>query len=150
VWYHLAYTFDDATKEQVLYVNGKMAAAGRAEQSIGYDTHPVTLGGEFENDSPAYFLDGRIDEMSLYGRALLPREILAIYQAGANGKCGGVKPRSMGEAVRALRIAGGLDTATPDDVTNLQEVGLGVVPWTVDILDALQIARKAAGTDPNP
>jgi hypothetical protein len=35
-------------------------------------------------------------------------------------------------------------------VTNLQEAGLGVVPWTVDILDALQIARKTAGTDPNP
>jgi hypothetical protein len=149
-WYHLAYTFDDDANEQVLYVNGKMAAASRVERSIGYDTHPVTLGGEFENESPAYFLTGRIDEVSLYGRALRPREVLAIYKAGANGKCGGVAPRTMAEAAQALRIAGGLATATPDDVTSLQETGLGDVPWTVDIPDAIRIARKAAGTEPGP
>ena len=85
-WYHLAYTFDDASKQQVLYVNGLAVASGTANKTMSYDTHPVLLGADIENGVPSFFHNGQIDEASLYNRALTRDEILTIYNAGAAGK----------------------------------------------------------------
>lgn len=54
---------------------------------------------------------------------------------------------STAEAVKALRITGGLVGSTSGDVARL-----GIEPPTtlINILDAVRIARKVAGKDPNP
>jgi hypothetical protein len=85
-WYHLAYTFDDSTKQQVLYVDGIQVGTGTASKSAGYDTQPLLLGRDTENGVPNFFLQGRIDEAAIYNRALSPMEIASIYNAGPAGK----------------------------------------------------------------
>ena len=85
-WYHLAYTFDDSSKQQVLYVNGIPAASGTANKTMSYDTHPVLLGADVENGVLSFFHHGQIDEASLYNRALTGDEIATIYNAGVAGK----------------------------------------------------------------
>lgn len=85
-WYHIAYTFDDENNAQALYVNGAPVASGTITLSIGYDAHPFTIGSEYEYNSPYIFFPGRIDEVTLYGRALTPQEIQSIYNAGSDGK----------------------------------------------------------------
>jgi hypothetical protein len=85
-WYHLAYTFDDSSKQQVLYVNGIPVASGTANKTMNYDTHPVLLGADVENGVLSFFHHGQIDEASLYNRALTRDEIATIYNAGAAGK----------------------------------------------------------------
>jgi hypothetical protein len=85
-WYHLAFTFDNATKEQWLYLNGVPVATGISNRSIGYDSHPLLLGADIESGNPAFFLSGRIDEAAIYGRALTAAEIAGIYGAGPGGK----------------------------------------------------------------
>jgi hypothetical protein len=85
-WYHLAYTFDDSTKEQALYVDGVQVAIGAASKSAGYDTQSLLLGRDTENGAPNFFLKGRIDEAAIYNRALNPIEITSIYNAGPAGK----------------------------------------------------------------
>lgn len=85
-WYHVAYTFDDSTKQQVLYVDGIQAAFGVASKPIGYDGQPVLLGRDTENGAPNFFLGGRIDEAAIYGRALSGTEIASVYNAGVSGK----------------------------------------------------------------
>lgn len=57
---------------------------------------------------------------------------------------------TMADAVKALRIAGGLDAADADDEAMLDIVTAGASYNRVDISDALEIARKAAGMDSNP
>jgi hypothetical protein len=93
-WYHLAFTFDDSSKQQVLYVNGIPAASGTANKTIGYDTHPVLLGADVEDGVLSFFHDGQIDEASIYNRALTRDEIATIYNAGTAGKqlSGGIPP----------------------------------------------------------
>jgi hypothetical protein len=86
LWYHLAFTFDDATKQQVLYVNGAPVASGTATKTMSYDTHPVLLGADVENGVLSFFHSGQIDEASLYNRSLTIDEIATIYNAGAAGK----------------------------------------------------------------
>jgi hypothetical protein len=49
LWYHVAYTFDDPTKQQALYVNGQQMAAGKGSKSIGYDGQSLLLGRDTKN-----------------------------------------------------------------------------------------------------
>ncbi len=85
-WYHLAYTYDATSGQQALYVNGTAEASGNAGKSMSYDAHPLLLGADIENGVPSYFLNGQIDEASIYGRALGADEIASIYNVGASGK----------------------------------------------------------------
>lgn len=56
------------------------------------------------------------------------------------------RPYDVADAARALRIAGGLVTSNGSDTSRLDIVA----PSGVNALDALKIARKAAGLDTNP
>ena len=85
-WYHLAFSFDDLTKRQALYINGSRVATNLSHRSIGYDNHPVLLGGDIDNGTPSFLLNGRIDEAAIYNRALTIDEVAAVYDAGAAGK----------------------------------------------------------------
>ena len=43
-WHHLAYTVDDGTKTQALYVNGLRVASGNVLNLPGYDGQPLLIG----------------------------------------------------------------------------------------------------------
>ncbi len=89
IWYHVAYTFDDASNTQVLYLNGVAAVTGTVTKSIGYDNHPFLIGADTENGAEGTFpFPGLIDETSIYDRALSQAEIQSIFSAGTSGKCG--------------------------------------------------------------
>lgn len=86
-WYHAAYTLDSSAQVQTLYLNGAPVASGPAGIQIGYDAQPLLLGVEADNGSIVMPFDGRIDEASIYNRALGATEIAAIYGAAISGKC---------------------------------------------------------------
>jgi hypothetical protein len=88
VWHHVAYSFDSSAQSQTLYLDGSVVASGTANLQIGYDSHPVLIGVDFDHGSIVIPFDGRIDEVSIYNRALTGTEIAAIYNAGISGKCG--------------------------------------------------------------
>ena len=61
-------------------------ASGNAGKSMNFDNHPLLLGADNENTVPGYFLNGQIDEASIYNRALRADEIASIYNVGSSGK----------------------------------------------------------------
>jgi hypothetical protein len=85
-WHHLAFTFDAGTGWQALYTDGATVASGHAGKSMNFDNHPLLLGADIENAVPSYFLNGQIDEASIYNRALGANEIASIYNVGSSGK----------------------------------------------------------------
>lgn len=87
-WHHVAYTFDADAAFHVLYVDGVAVVADWAEGPIGYDTHPLLIGADIENGSPASLFNGSIDEVSFYDGALGSEEIAAIFSASGSGKRG--------------------------------------------------------------
>jgi uncharacterized repeat protein (TIGR02543 family) len=86
-FYHLAYTFDNGTKQQSFYIDGIRVHTPSITKSIGYDPQSLLLGRDrLPDGTPGFFLNGRIDEASIYNRALTGLEIASIYNAGPAGK----------------------------------------------------------------
>ena len=85
-WSHVAATFEDGVKR--LYVNGTLAASESGRTALAYDSPgaPITVGGSLVSGSANYRWNGKIDEASIYRRALSAGEVNAIYVAGAAGK----------------------------------------------------------------
>jgi hypothetical protein len=82
-WFHYAYTL--AGGVSTLYVNGTAVASSNALTVNTPAGYPVGYMGGI----PGYqeWLQGAVDEVTVYSRALQPSEIGAIYAAAGNGKC---------------------------------------------------------------
>lgn len=83
-WYHVA-AVRGANYLQ-LYVNGELERETNVSFAQDYGSQPLYFG----TSGQSYWdhkLAGRLDEVSLYDRALEAGEIEAIYAAGAAGKC---------------------------------------------------------------
>lgn len=84
-WHHVAATRLRSTGEMRLYLDGlQVASATGGTQSL---TAPprITFGRVQVDNNP---FQGKLDEVSIYDRALSPTEIQAIFNAGSSGKCG--------------------------------------------------------------
>lgn len=86
-WYHVAMTFDDTANSLRVFVNGAQVSAITTNKSIVYDSHPLVIGADIENETVQFFHDGKADEVTLYDRALSQTEIQSIYNADSAGKC---------------------------------------------------------------
>lgn len=85
-WNHIAMTYDAASGQNVLYLNGVSVSQRVRANGIFPTTSRVFIGREDSNNNR--FFSGLIDEPTIYSRALTDAEILAIFNAGGNGKCG--------------------------------------------------------------
>ncbi len=88
VWTHLAGTYDGSALR--VFVNGVLDGQSPFSLPIYPGSDDLCIGGMAGGTSPGYGFDfymGMVDELALYNRALSASEILAIYHAGANGKC---------------------------------------------------------------
>jgi hypothetical protein len=80
-WYFLAYTYDETTKTQTLYLNGEEVASGYTEPIVGWDEHPVMIGAESDVEDSVYWHYGKLDDILIYDRALNSAEIMALYNS---------------------------------------------------------------------
>jgi hypothetical protein len=100
---HVAATRDDATSALKLYVNGSLVRQGTIQRPIEIPAggNPkITIGN----------VNGVVDELSAYSRALTAAEILAIYNAGnagtgAAGKCLGLTGQADTDADNRADVA---------------------------------------------
>jgi len=83
-WYHLAGV--RGSNYIQLYLNGHLEVQATVNFPQNYGNLPLFFG----TSGQAYYdrkLQGELDEVSLYNRALSANEIAALYAAGAAGKC---------------------------------------------------------------
>jgi len=81
-WHHIAVT--STTTDVVLYIDG-VDKGSSARSTINTEPDPLRFG-----DNPKYGhpgLNGLIDEVEFFDRALSEDEVQSIYNAGAAGKC---------------------------------------------------------------
>lgn len=82
-WHHLAGVLRKGQFVR-LYVDGQLASESASFSGATSDgTSPLYIGRRGDGQ----FLDGMVDEVAVYGRALSAGEIGAVYAAGSSGKC---------------------------------------------------------------
>lgn len=89
VWNHVAAVYDQAAGARRLYVNG-VKVAERIDPPITVldSLAKAAIGAVLRSSTSAQFLlDGLIDEVAFYHRALTDAELQTIYDAGGAGKC---------------------------------------------------------------
>lgn len=83
IWHHLVLTYN-GHGQYAYYINGELWH-GQSELHGKLNTQP---GGTFaigsHNPEEIHSIQGYIDEVRVYGRALAPEEALALYRAGAS------------------------------------------------------------------
>lgn len=80
VWHHVATTYDAATGIKKLYIDGELVnSVNRPSQSFtpANSAKTMSIGGSWYPDGVQH-LNGRIDDLRLYNRALAPEEIAVI------------------------------------------------------------------------
>ena len=141
-WYHLAVTRGGAVFR--VYVNGAQVSAETNSLAIPDADAPLTLG-----EAQGLFMQGLLDEISIYNRALGANELLAIYLAGSAGKCQAEQPLSIGPAgfnssgQFQFQILGGQLGATIQ-----VQVSSDLTHWA-NIWQAVNTNGVAAFTDPD-
>ncbi|HYE13214.1 MAG TPA: LamG-like jellyroll fold domain-containing protein [Pyrinomonadaceae bacterium] len=89
---HVAATFNPSTQAIKIYINGVEAPAaplgGSANVASIFDsTAPLRIGAVKNSGTGLLAFDGIIDEVELFARELTADEVLAVWNAGGEGKC---------------------------------------------------------------
>jgi hypothetical protein len=108
VWFHVAAVKSSSSFS--IYVNGVLEDS-RSPVPAFLDTHSANLRiGSYILEGA--HLNGEVDEVEIYNRALTPTEIAGIFAAGSTGKC------------RCLARLGGFRSPTVEQVTKYPNCGL--------------------------
>jgi len=89
-WTHVALTYDQPSGVARLYANGTNMATVNLGSFTPWTSLPLNIGyrpiGSIHTYAGKRFV-GRMDEVSVYNRALSPAEIQLLFYAGSAGKC---------------------------------------------------------------
>lgn len=92
-WTHLVGTYDAATQEKRLYVNGQLANSATGVTVNPNSSTLLRIGAGATEGAGAYFFRGDLDEAAVYNYALDATRVLAHYNAA--------RPATPGEVFRA-------------------------------------------------
>ncbi|MEV0791970.1 LamG-like jellyroll fold domain-containing protein [Kribbella sp. NPDC050459] len=81
-WYHVTGVRDVVQGELRLYVDGQLVAAKSACTLDAGSTGNTVIGRAKFGGNPVDFLDGTVDQVHLYDRALTDAEVLTLYESG--------------------------------------------------------------------
>ena len=114
---HIVGTYDSSSRLERLYINGVLdvnrpITSGNRMIALQPTEEPFTIGGFAGVDglSAFSFLQGLVDEVQVFSRALSDSEILSIYSSGSAGICkGGGGTNGSGLFVPIVLSAAGLN-----------------------------------------
>jgi uncharacterized protein (TIGR02145 family) len=81
-WYHAAATFDGPTKTCRVYVDGTLGVEEVELYDMPDTAANVEIGGEGYQRNDGYNMDGSIDDVRVYNRALSATEVKRLYDLG--------------------------------------------------------------------
>ena len=127
-WTHLAVTYDDAQLR--LFRNGVQVAQDASTGAIQTSTNPLRIGG---NAVWGEYIDGRIDEVRVYNRALSAAEITADMTRPV-GTTGPPPPDTTPPSVAVSAPAAGASVSgtTPVSANASDNVAVAGVQFTLD------------------
>ena len=102
-WYHVVVTFDGT--HHTFYQDGVLC--DRKEGTLAaLNDAPILIGRKEWEGQDAYFLNGKVDDVRIYHRALTRREAKALYHEGGFGRHPLVEATAGGHLDRAKKLVG--------------------------------------------
>ena len=141
-WTHLAATVAGNTKR--FYVNGTLAGSSTTAFALN-TARPLRIGGGANEDLGAYFFNGEVDEVAVYGTALSAQRIAAHYAAGVGNTLAVWRQHHFNTVSTTGQAA---DDADPDGdgLTNAQEFAANTNPRNAaSTFQVSEAARTEAG-----
>ncbi|MBI3297911.1 MAG: SMP-30/gluconolactonase/LRE family protein, partial [Elusimicrobia bacterium] len=142
-WYHYAVTYDAATLELRIFMNGALERVVPMPNGLSLGRQ-LQVGGDLHGDN---WINGYIDDAMVHGRALTPAEVLTLYQREQGqhppvrlSTDGGVTYSELAGAASSISGAAGTTDLQTQEV---QVSGLvqSLSPWTNTLrLDAADLA----------
>ena len=86
-WYFAVATYDNASGDMKLYLDGAEIASGSHAFGGAVDTGPAVPVAIGANGTAERFFDGVLDDVRVYDRALDATEISALFAAGGGDSC---------------------------------------------------------------
>lgn len=83
-WYMVTATYDAGTGIAKVYVNGEVSGSGNVTYN-NFSPYPITIGESYQNNCVPGNMDGAIDEVKIYNRALSDPEIETEYLMSSKG-----------------------------------------------------------------
>ncbi len=121
VYQHVALTYDTNTGVAMLYLNGTNVATNYFGVFVPKTDGDILLGRDMTRSTNNYYCGGKMDEMSVYSRALSAAEIFAIHNISAsatNGLTGKFDPSitpALGLAEAQVSLGDNTRTITGDN-----------------------------------
>jgi hypothetical protein len=81
-WYHVAVTYDGSYVR--FYVDGEMTRSYPSSISLNSNSEPLQIGEDLAGDDE--YMNGKLDNLGIYNRALSDAEIQALYHEGGWSK----------------------------------------------------------------
>ncbi|WP_198041351.1 LamG-like jellyroll fold domain-containing protein [Micromonospora chokoriensis] len=116
-WVHLVGVFDSGTKAMTLYVNGAQGGTGTNPTPFNAIT-PLGVGGIMMGPNEGDYVDGAIDNVQIFQRALSAAEASTLYGAG-NGRSTDTTVTGQRLTTKYTVDKRGLATAMTDPMGNL-------------------------------
>ncbi|WP_414837243.1 LamG domain-containing protein [Candidatus Nanosalina sp. VS9-1] len=82
-WYHLAFVCRPSDYQMSIYMNGSRAASGGNGNTPNTKQFSKTSIGDRSGDE---YMDGDIDDVRIYDKALSPSEVFELYRWGTRGR----------------------------------------------------------------
>jgi hypothetical protein len=129
-WHFVAGVFDGANG--YLYVDGVLDATSVRDHPLPTNAYEVRIGSNAEE--PFREWNGQIDEVEIFDRALSASEILAIYNAGPDGKCPPTTTSSSSTSTSST-------TTSTSSTTSTTFAAVGVVPTKLIVIDKVSSGK---------
>ncbi|WP_327368825.1 LamG-like jellyroll fold domain-containing protein [Streptomyces sp. NBC_01217] len=143
VWAHLAGTYDAATGELMLYVDGRRQYNGQTVEGSYPSTAPLDFGRHQYSSGPGMYFQGSIDEVAVWQRVLTHEEIADETRLLVSEKFAGV------ELVADWNAARGSGTTVADTTSgygrSLTLAGGAALSDEAIVLDGVDDAATAPG-----
>ncbi|MBO6763163.1 MAG: LamG domain-containing protein, partial [Roseivirga sp.] len=81
-WYFVGYTYDNATGETKLYLNGNVEDSGTLNMPLG-DGWIATLGAKYNDNGLEDYLDGKMAEITIWDKVLTQEEVTSLMGAAS-------------------------------------------------------------------
>lgn len=133
LWYHIVFVFDSVNDSHKIYVNGRLRGTSTASVAGHDNTTPASVTIGVAGTSSSEWLNGAVDDLRIYNRALTDAEVQSIHRNSSSPPTSGL--------IRYLPLDEGTGTTVTDSIGGLTGTLTNGPTWQPQVCPRLRSGR---------